>query len=199
MTYITYRNLSLIDRATGQHPVFMGPSMIHLKKDFETYLKFAQEIKAFDLNNLNKLDFKIIVSDDDVALHQAFKTVFPKTKFMLCLNHLRKDILKKMNQYRVPEEKKNEIIDLIFGSNNKRGTSLIGSKNKDEFEDRINYLLGECKHKHPFLKHSFDQYLIKNKFKKIYNNFCKIKWKFESIIKDYETTNDIKGIYKIIT
>ena len=70
--------MSLVDKATGQHPVFMGPSMIHLKKDFETYLKFAQEIKAFDLTHLNKLDFKIIVTDDDAALHNAFKTVFPK-------------------------------------------------------------------------------------------------------------------------
>jgi hypothetical protein len=185
--------MSLIDNETGQHPVFMGPSMIHLKKDFETYLKFAKEIKAFDLTNLNQLDFKIIVTDDDVALHKAFKTVFPKSKFMLCLNHLRKDISKKLNQYRVPEEKKSEIINLIFGSDKNRDTSLIGSKNTTEYEARMNYLLDECNHKHPFLKHSFEEYIKDHKIKKIYNNFCKIKWRFESIVTDYITTNDIEG------
>ena len=171
----------------------MGPSIVHLKKDFETYLKFAQEIKAFDLNNLNKLDFKIVVTDDDVALHKAFKTVFPNSKFMLCLNHLRKDISKKMNQYRVPDEEKAEIVNLIFGSEKERNFSLIGSKNKNEFEDRLNYLLDECNFKHPCINHSFDQYLKDNKIRKIYNNFCKIKWEFESIVNDYLTTNDIEG------
>ena len=170
--------------------------MVHLKKDFETYLKFAQEIKAFDLTNLNKLDFKI--TDDDVALHKAFKTVFPNSKFMLCLNHLRKDIITKMNQYRVPDEKKNEIVNIIFGSDRERHLSLIGSKDKEDFENRMNYLLEECKHEHPCLKHTFDQYLIDHKMRKIYNNFCKIKWEFESIITDYLTTNDIEGIFDFI-
>ena len=36
----------------------------------------------------------------------------------------------------------------------------------------------------------FEQY----KLRKLYNNFVKLKWRYESIVKDYYSTNDVEGI-----
>lgn len=39
VTLITYRKLSLIDAKTKKHPTFIGPIMIHTRKDKKSYIK----------------------------------------------------------------------------------------------------------------------------------------------------------------
>ncbi|CAF1145133.1 unnamed protein product, partial [Brachionus calyciflorus] len=139
VTYLTYRNISLKIQATETHPVFIGPILIHLHRDKEAYLSFAMQLQKFDILNKNRLnDITCFITDDDAAIRSAFKTVFKNSEFMLCCNHLRKDFLKIMNQFKVPEESKNEIIFKMFGSQNNRTESLIGSKDKQDFEEKSN-------------------------------------------------------------
>ena len=41
LTVTTYRNLKLEQKETGQPPVFIGPLLLHQKKDWKTYSRFA--------------------------------------------------------------------------------------------------------------------------------------------------------------
>ncbi|RMZ94276.1 Mediator of RNA polymerase II transcription subunit 15, partial [Brachionus plicatilis] len=47
VSYFTYRNLSLNINGTDQHPIFMGPLMVHLKKDFDCYYYFTEQVKYY--------------------------------------------------------------------------------------------------------------------------------------------------------
>ena len=71
----------------------MGPSMIHLNRDELAYNRFAQELSAYDKED-GLMHIKLIITDDDESIYGPFKKKFTNTDFMLCCNHLRKDILK---------------------------------------------------------------------------------------------------------
>ena len=49
------------------------------------------------------------------------------------------------------------------------------------------------KYKHPRKEQKLSEYFEQYKLKKLYNNFVKLKWRFESIVKDYYSTNDVEG------
>lgn len=197
VTYLSYRNLSLFKKRSKMHPTFFGPVMVHLNKDFGTYLRFAQEIYLYDLKNEKKLkNIKVIVTDDDEALHSAFKNVFNSTNFMLCCNHLKKDIAKKLGQLKFDEKNKTAVLDFIFGSPNERSLSLIGSKNENDYINRTNELVELIQNSNENFGDDLNNYLVKLKLSKIFNNFCKIKWKIKQStnINDYYTTNDIESL-----
>ena len=48
VTITTYRHLLLECRRSGNNPVFIGPSMIHYKKSFSTYLFFASTLVGME-------------------------------------------------------------------------------------------------------------------------------------------------------
>ncbi|CAF1072770.1 unnamed protein product [Brachionus calyciflorus] len=142
VTYITYKNLSLNKLGTDEFPTFIGPSMVHVKRDFATYLRFVLELKHFSLCKKIEIEkIKCFITDDDEALHGAFKTIFKETDFMLCCNHMRKDIYKILNEYRLHGDEKEEIIEIVFGSQNDRSQSLIASEDSSIYAERANNLI----------------------------------------------------------
>lgn len=195
VTFLTYKNLTLLNRNNDEYPTFFGPIMIHLHRDKDAYLSFALELKKFDLLNKNKLkDIQCFITDDDSGLHSAFRLIFPDSQFMLCRNHLRRDFKKVLGQYGVADDTKNEILENIFGTNKNRDNSLIASVDADDFEKRIEEVMGilsETEHK--YTKKDLDEWFEKNLFRKIYNHHLKIKWTHQTTINNYYTTNDIEG------
>ncbi len=137
-----------------------------------------------------------MVTDDDEALHGAFKNVFNATNFLLCCNHLRKDINRKLGQLKFDDKNKNLILDFIFGSQNDRSLSLVGSKNEEIFIERTNELIELIESTNESLSDDLNSYLVKLKLNKIFNYFCKIKWKVQDKhnLNDYYTTNDIESL-----
>lgn len=77
--------------------------MIHLKRDYETYLKFILEIKKFTQANFTsrKLlqNIQIIATDDDSSIYNAFKDELPKTSFALCFVHLHRNVLSILDEF----------------------------------------------------------------------------------------------------
>jgi hypothetical protein len=149
VTPITFRNLALFNRSTNQHPLYLGPVMIHSKKDYYSYLHFAHSIESYYETNRNNFDVSIrevkrVVTDDDPSIRKAFELVFTKAEFMLCCNHLRKDVCHEINKFG-PKAKqaKEEIVQDIFGSPGNREDSLIASKDKDDFNNKLGSLLNK--------------------------------------------------------
>lgn len=195
LTTLTFRNLSLYDPKTETFPTFFGPTMIHVKRDFETYFRFASEISIHSqFFNLNLDKIQCFITDDDEALHGAFKAVFKNSQYMLCCNHMRKNIVRKFNEFRLTDEEKEEYLELIFGNIKDRSSSLIASQTSEEYSERTNSLLEKLeKYKHPFRELTLDIWFLKYQVRKIYNSFTKIMWRHKSKVNDYYTTNDIEG------
>ena len=79
-TIITYRNLSLVHPKTGEHPIFLGPVMIHTEKNEREFLYFAHSLEEYYQCNRKNLpasirSIKIIITDDDSALRNAFRVI----------------------------------------------------------------------------------------------------------------------------
>ena len=54
VTTTTYEHLALIDKATGNHPVFLGPMMVHTDEKQETFHYFASTMREVnsDIENI---------------------------------------------------------------------------------------------------------------------------------------------------
>ncbi|CAF1100815.1 unnamed protein product [Brachionus calyciflorus] len=142
VSYFTYRNLSLFKNCSEQHPIFMGPLMIHLKKDFETYYYFSEQIRYHSVilykdKDFSILNVKLIITDDDEGLNGALRKTFANTDFALCCNHIRKKIIRILSEFEIDDTDQEKILFLIFGSQNERNRSLIGSKSKKEYIERL--------------------------------------------------------------
>ncbi|CAF1078926.1 unnamed protein product [Brachionus calyciflorus] len=196
VTLITYRNLSLYHSGSINFPTFIGPIMIHLNKDYQSYHRFAVELKNFDKMHDNILSkIKCFITDDDDAIRGAFQQVFKNSEYMFCCNHLRKNLYRQFYQFDLEDEEKVKLIETIFGKLKNRKESLIGSGNKETFNERCNNLIRETKEiKHNFRITVLSEWLKKHLLNKIYKNFLKIIWKHDCAANDYYTTNDIEGI-----
>ena len=209
LTVITYRNLSLVKNGSDQHPIFIGPILIHLKKNFASFLYFAMSLTFYQQTTDNKikldssiLNIKRIITDDDQALHGAFKKVFTSTQFLLCCNHLVKDIERNLGNFLDSEKHKCRIIESIFGTRADRKRCLIASTSREEFESLLETLYSEWSEikKVSNCKKSFADYFRKRKEKKIFEHVVEPNFGFESTFAggNYFTTNDVEAINSVI-
>lgn len=191
VSYFTYRNLSLNLNGTNEHPIFMGPLMVHLKRDFDCYFYFTEQIKyhsdlKFQGLNYSVLDIKLIITDDDESLKGALKKTFIKTDFLLSCNHIRKNIVKVLKEFELDECDQEKILFLIFGGQNERENSLIASKNKKQYIERLNLLTNyfeTLKRRHN--AKSFGDWFLEHKAKRIFDNFIIPNTKYHKKLKNY--------------
>ena len=93
VTVTTYRQLTLQSRRTHNHPVFIGPVMIHYRKSFSTYLFFGSTLLGIkpELSNL-----QCYGTDGEEALFDAFQHVYPNAVHLLCTLHMKKNVKAKL-------------------------------------------------------------------------------------------------------
>jgi hypothetical protein len=191
--------LSLYKANSQTHPIFIGPAMIHKKKDYNTFYYFAQRLVEYDHLNYSKPEFsvkniKLFVTDDDPAIHGSFKECFPKSTFILCCNHIQMNVLKEFENYEIEKKDKDTLMAAIFGHTKNRKNCLISSKSSDEYEERLNILLDEFqnfKHKSKN-NYTFRDYFEKNKANKIYESVVVPSWAYPEFMDAYQTTNDVE-------
>ena len=154
VTPFTYKNLSVVNRNTQDHPITFGPTFIHSNSSTKTYSMFLHHVADnFTEQELSKLT---IGSDDEYAMKASFKRCFPESTHVLCTRHLRKnanDYLE--NTVGFPIKERRRILDAIFGEN-----GLTSSTDVDMFNKRLerihsDLLLREL----PDAEKTFRQYL----------------------------------------
>ena len=111
VTILTYRQLLLQCKRSSEHPVFIGPVMIHYKKSFASYLFFASSLVGLcpGLSNL-----QCFGTDGEKALFKAFQQVFPNAVHLLCALHFRRNIKAKLHDLNI-QDKQEIVISDIFG------------------------------------------------------------------------------------
>ena len=154
VTPFTYKNLSVVNRHTQDHPITFGPKFIHSNSSTKTYSMFMHHIADnFTEQELCKLT---IGSDDEYAMKASFKRCFPQSTHVLCTRHLGKnanDYLE--NTVGFPMKERKRILDAIFGEN-----GLTSSTDVDVFNKRLERIHADLlSSEQPDAEKTFRQYL----------------------------------------
>ena len=96
-TPISYQNLLLERESTGKSPVFVGPVLIHYKKDACTYKDFLSKLKSLRPGLQNVVSFG---TDGEMALVNALRSCFPKgtEKSLRCFRHFPQNVEATLNK-----------------------------------------------------------------------------------------------------
>lgn len=127
VTTLVYKNQRIIRKPTQsteeleEHPIFLGPVMLHKDATYKTYKAFLEHVKtelesevgAVELRLSQNMEFG---TDDEKALTKAIDHVFPSATRLLCTKHL-KDNVKHYLQNNVGMEKslRENVMSKIFG------------------------------------------------------------------------------------
>ena len=130
VTTTTYEHLALIDKATGNHPVFLGPMMVHTDEKQETFHYFASTMREVNSDIENIL---FVGSDQQRSIENGLPPQLPIAHFLVCKKHVEDNIKMKMAALGI-QDKANYLIE-IFGDRTSRG--LIDSESREEFESRL--------------------------------------------------------------
>ena len=139
VTVTTYRHLLLECRRTGSPPVFIGPTMIHYKKTFSTYLFFASTLVGLQ-PQLSQL--RCFGTDGEEALYKAFQHEFPISIHLQCFNHVRRNVKAKLQELAISECTTQVILGDIFGRvvEFQHFDGLVDADNDEEYDEGLQSL-----------------------------------------------------------
>ena len=139
VTVTTYRHLLLECRRTGSPPVFIGPTMIHYKKTFSTYLFFASTLVGLqpELSQLRSFG-----TDGEEALYKAFQHEFPTSIHLQCFNHVRRNVKAKLQELAISDCTAQVILGDIFGKmvEFQHFDGLVDADSDEEYEEGLQSL-----------------------------------------------------------
>jgi hypothetical protein len=142
VTSIVYiKNTRVVRRETNDHPIFLGPILLHKDAGCDKYHYFLSHISARLSSTINNVDVILppgihMGSDDEKAFTNAIDSVFPASNRSLCNKHLKdnvSDYLK--NKIGVNTKDRVNIVERIFGDN-----GILKSKDEYQFEERCNII-----------------------------------------------------------
>ena len=144
VTPMTYRHLLLTTRRNKQlqPPIFLGPTLIHYRKTFPTYLFFASSL----IGQCPQLErIRAFGTDGEQALIKAFSHEFGFSQHLTCFIHVRRNIKDKLNECHVPSHVAKEVLDNIFG---KRvggvfEEGLVDSTDNSDFQAKVESLVAK--------------------------------------------------------
>ena len=164
VTPTSYNHCLLRSVRTGNSPVFIGPTLIHYKKTFHTYLFFASTLIGLR-RQLEAL--RAFGTDGEKPLSDAFSHEFRYAVHLTCFNHCRQNIKREMQQLGYPESLISDVLNDIFG--HQEGSTffegLVDSSNEEEFESKLAMLKDQWEEKENIhgTKTGFYNWFVQNK------------------------------------
>ena len=138
ITDTCYRNLRL-ENSEGNHPIFMGPCIIHFQKDEFVFNRFISEMCSYQ----QKIkDLKTIGTDLEKAIFNGFKTQLKDLNLLLCVYHLEKNDRKKLLTLSKEGKSTNKILKDIYGVQygGIKELGLADSRDVQDFRQKLNDL-----------------------------------------------------------
>ena len=134
VTPVVYKHLFLTSKRTGKNPVFLRPTMIHHKKDFQTYKVLASTC-VMRSKGLDKCSGYI--TDGEEALDKAWKTELPKARHLRCVKHFETDCKQKLHAIGIKEGSQQKFfLEKVFGVVNKTD-GIVDAEDKDDVKRRL--------------------------------------------------------------
>ena len=115
VTPTTYRHLLLETVRSGSSPVFIGPTMVHYRKTFSTYVFFAASLIGLrpELEGIRAFG-----TDGEKALADGFAHAFHYAIHLTCFVHFRRNIKQQLHERGFSSDAIAEIIDDVMGCKN---------------------------------------------------------------------------------
>ena len=136
LTVTTYRNLKLHKDVTKKPPVFIGPVLMHQRKDWKTYARFANSLTT----ECPELEGVLACgTDGERALIDGLKRNFRFALFLRCFIHFRDNIQRQLSERGLSSEIKSKFLNEIFGKQdeNIKYAGLVDCDTEDEFENKL--------------------------------------------------------------
>ena len=160
VTISTYCHPFLKDRKSGEHPVMIGPSIIHCHKTYESYFLLPSDMLRVE-PKLQQL--KVYGTDGETGLFNVFKACFLNADHLLCTIHAKDNIRRKCDQLGIDAK---SFIKDIFGlkSGEIKVAGLIDCFSEEEFDAEYERLHSIWK----TMPKGFEFIQYKDKYKKQY-------------------------------
>ena len=135
-TSVLYQNLLLKRKSTGKPPVFVGPVLIHYKKDKRSYRDFLNKLKSLRPGLQEIASFG---TDGEMALVNALQSCFPKGagKSLCCFRHLTQNVEAMRIKVGIRGATAKQYLWEIFGKVSSDGcheTGILDSESDAEFD-----------------------------------------------------------------
>ena len=173
-TPITYRHLLLTTRWYGTPPVFLGPILIHYRKNFASYHFYASSLVG-----LRQLEgVRVFGTDGESALVNAFTHEFRFSIHLYCLNHIRSNIKRELQDRKFPGSEMSEILEMIFGKliGGTFSEGLVDAESKSQFYEKLEEFkqkIADKEQQNPELHTGFYEWLCQYKVDRVVSGMLK--------------------------
>ena len=121
---------------TKKHPVFVGPTLVHQRKNFSSFNYFASTLVGA---NPKLRSVQAFGTDGDPALIEALSHNFQTARQLRCFIHMKKNISQKLKDRGIPSRESKEFLADIFGR--QCGSSfeegLVDAENGRDFDSKF--------------------------------------------------------------
>ena len=174
LTVTSYRNLKLKQKKTGKAPVFIGPMMLHQKKDCKTYSRFFNTLVT---ENEHLSGVLASGTDGEKPLIAALKKAFPFSIRLRCFIHFKDNIKRELNSRNISSENRSQFLYEIFGKQDGevKYCGLVDSESAEEFEQKLESLKGKWNAREETSNSTFFDWFVKEKVIILLEHNCNIE------------------------
>ena len=137
VTPTTYRHLLLDDRRTENPPLLLGPTLIHTRKDSDTFSYFGATLTGLENGTRN---IRFIGSDREDAVEKGMSPYLPVATWLACKRHVVEDCKRKLRSLGISSEYLTAFLRDIFGSDANHEKGLIDSEGCMDFDAKLESL-----------------------------------------------------------
>ena len=141
VTLLVYKNQRVVRKNTNDHPIFLGPLLLHKDASYKTYKSFLEHVATELDNDVENIEMRIsenmeLGSDDEKAQTKAIEHVFPSARRYLCTKHLKDNIkFYLQNKVGIDKVERDTVMRSLFGSE-----GIVDANTTIEFENRSDKL-----------------------------------------------------------
>ena len=136
VTPMVFMQKKFVRKHTEQHPICLGPLLIHQRMNYSSYCYFATQL-AILRPSLRHV--RAIGTDGEQALHDAMLGTFTNAVPLRCFRHFRDNLIRKLRELNVTECGQEEIMKDVFGgvSEDELHLGLVDSEDRDTFKAKL--------------------------------------------------------------
>ncbi|CAC5380483.1 unnamed protein product [Mytilus coruscus] len=106
VTALVYKHHRVVKKDTKDHPIFIGPMLLHKDASYKTHYTFFSHLASeFKINLELRIPEDLVFGcDDEKAMTNDYRDAFPSATRLLCSKHLKIDspVKLRMREFRYP-------------------------------------------------------------------------------------------------